>query len=96
MKTSSGYLSLGLLTLSLVAGASFAQAGTLPDSTITSKLLALLGGHDQAYKGVDACVKDGSVTMSGKVASEELKNKAADFAKSIPSVKEIINNIDVR
>lgn len=96
MKTSSGFLGLGLLTLSLVAGASFAQAGDVPDSTIKSKLFALLGGHNQAFKGVDACVKDGSVNMHGKVASEELKNKAADLAKSIPSVKEIVNNIEVR
>lgn len=96
MKTSSGFLGLGLLTLSLVAGASFAHAGDLPDSTIKSKLFALLGGHNQAFKGVDACVKDGSVNMHGNVASEELKSKAADLAKSIPSVKEIVNNIEVR
>lgn len=97
MKASLRLLGLGFLTLSIVGtAASLVHAGDVPDSTIKSKLFALLGGNNQAYKGVDACVKDGSVNLHGKVASEELKTKAADFAKSITSVKEVVNNIEVR
>ncbi len=97
MKQLMGIVAAGLFALALIGGtASSAMAGDLPDSTIYSKLMAMLGGHNQAFKGVDACVKNGSVNMHGSVASEELKNQAGDFAKAISSVKEVINNITVK
>ncbi|MFO0775600.1 MAG: BON domain-containing protein [Nitrospiraceae bacterium] len=97
MKTLVGFVSAALFTLVVVGGSATAvQAGDLPDSTIKSKLMALLGGNNQAFSGVDACVNKGSVDLHGKVANEDLKTKAADLAKSIASVKEVANNIVVR
>ena len=97
MKKAIGMVGIGLATLLFVAGpASIVAAAGLPDSTILSVLHSKLAGHNGAYHGVDACSKNGSVLLHGKVKSEELKTRAEEYAKSINGVTEVKNDIVVK
>jgi hyperosmotically inducible protein len=58
--------------------------------TIRQKLAA-----DQVVKGgaIDVIVKDGAVTLQGKVSDEKQKNKAEKIAKHVNGVKSVVNQI---
>jgi hyperosmotically inducible protein len=45
--------------------------------------------------GLDVEVKDGVVTLSGKVSENRQKDKAGALAKKVHGVKSVVNNIKV-
>ncbi len=75
-----------------------AFAGSKPVSddflvdTIRQKLAA-----DQIVKGgaIEVVVKDGAVTLKGKVDEEKQKNKAEKIAKRVRGVKSVENDIQI-
>ena len=62
------------------------------NDTVKQKLAA-----DTVVKGggLDISVKDGVVTLSGKVSENRQKDKAGSIAKKVHGVKSVINNIKV-
>ncbi len=49
-----------------------------------------------SQSGVSSSVKDGVVTLTGVVESEEAKMAAEQVAKSVKDVKTVVNNIEVK
>jgi osmotically-inducible protein OsmY len=52
---------------------------------------------DQVVKGgdLDVAVKDGVVTLNGKVREQKQKDKAERIAKHVRGVKSVVNNIKI-
>ncbi len=52
---------------------------------------------DQVVKGgaIEVDVKDGVVTLKGKVEEDKQKNKAEKIAKKVSGVKSVVNDIKI-
>jgi hyperosmotically inducible protein len=81
-------LFLTLLTTALTAGKPISDDFLV--DTIRQKLAA-----DQVVKGgaIEVTVKDGAVTLRGKVEEEKQKSKAEKVAKKVNGVKSVVNEI---
>lgn len=68
----------------------------IEDSAITTSLKASYL-KDDFLKGIDIHIvtKDGVVTLSGELASNEDINKAIKIAKGIEGVKDVTSNLEV-
>lgn len=86
------------LAVLLFCGASAWAGGKGPvtDDILHDRVQIKLAG-DQVVKGggLTIDVKNGVVTMSGKVESEKQKVKAEKLAKKIDGVKSVVNQIQV-
>jgi len=53
---------------------------------------------DQVVKGgaLEVAVKDGTVTLSGAVASEKVKARAERLARGVKGVRQVVNKLAVR
>jgi general secretion pathway protein A len=51
--------------------------------------------HNRAIRGVEVSVRDGTVYLTGQVASEKQKLAAAQAARSVPGVNEVRDQIEV-
>jgi osmotically-inducible protein OsmY len=83
----------------LTAGALVSWAAGKPqltDDFISDSVGQKLSG-DSTVKGaaIDVEVKDGLVTLSGKVATEKQKKKAESLAKKVKGVKSVVNKIQI-
>ena len=80
----------------LSAGLLAAQKGPQGDGEISTKVQVKLA-EDTVVKGggLAVDVKDGVVTLSGKVEKENQKSKAEKLAKKVSGVKSVVNNIVV-
>jgi osmotically-inducible protein OsmY len=69
----------------------------IDDKATTSRVKKTLE-DDPAYKfeHVNVATFKGTVQLSGFVNTRDQKNRAAQLAKSVPGVKEVVNNITVR
>jgi osmotically-inducible protein OsmY len=47
-------------------------------------------------KTVDYSVKNGVVTLKGDVNSQPQRTRAADLAKSVPNVKQVVNELQIK
>jgi hyperosmotically inducible periplasmic protein len=68
----------------------------MTDNTIGDKVMLKLA-QDQVVKGggLKIDVKDGAVTITGKVESDTQKSRAEKLAKKVPGVKSVDNKIVV-
>ena len=57
---------------------------------------ALANDAEYKYGSVNVETFKGTVQLSGLVNSRDQKNRAADLAKQVASVKEVVNNITVK
>jgi osmotically-inducible protein OsmY len=66
------------------------------DGVIHDQVLIKLAG-DQEVKGtgISCEVKDGVVTLIGKVESEKIRSKAEKLAKRVKGVKSVVNQLTV-
>ena len=64
------------------------------DDGIKKNLKAELLRH-KLDKGVSTSVKNGVVTLSGKVDSQQQRKQAEKVAKAVPNVKEVVNELEV-
>jgi osmotically-inducible protein OsmY len=66
------------------------------DDYITDSIRQKLAA-DTVVKGgdLDVQVKDGNVTLSGKVHEQRQKDKAGSIAKKVHGVKSVVNNIKI-
>jgi osmotically-inducible protein OsmY len=85
-----------LLALILCVAPVFAQKGAKGDGEIHDQVLIKLAG-DQEVKGtgISCEVKDGVVTLIGKVESEKIRSKAEKLAKRVKGVKSVENQLSV-
>jgi len=85
-----------LLAAVLVAGLCMASSKPVSDNAISDEVRIRLTS-DPLVKGGDltADVKDGVVTLSGTLSSQEQKDKARKLAGKVKGVKQVINNITV-
>jgi hyperosmotically inducible periplasmic protein len=83
-----------LISLSVFAWAG--SKGPVTDDVLHDRIQIKLAG-DQVVKGggLTIDVKDGVVTLSGKVENEKQKVKAEKLAKKMDGVKSVINQIQV-
>lgn len=84
-----------LVIFALAAGAWAAEKHVSDDQiydTVRRKL-----ADDQVVKGgaMDVDVKEGVVTLRGKVESEQQKSKAAKIAHKVSGVKDVVNQLEV-
>ena len=69
----------------------------IDDHSTSSRVKSRLADDTQyKYGGVNVETFKGTVQLSGFVNSKDQKNRAADLAKEVPGVKEIVNNITVK
>ena len=47
-------------------------------------------------KCVDYSVKNGVVTLKGDVNSQPQRTRAADLAKAVPNVKQVVNELQIK
>ena len=69
----------------------------IDDKAVQARVKSALGDHKE-YKFGDVEVKafKGSVQLSGFVNSDDQKDKAAEIAKKVDGVREVINNISIK
>jgi osmotically-inducible protein OsmY len=92
-------LKLALLTLALLTPIPGLYASSKPpvtEDTLGDKVMLKLA-QDQVVKGggLKITVKEGVVTISGKVESDAQKSRAEKLAKKVPGVKSVDNKIVV-
>jgi osmotically-inducible protein OsmY len=80
------------VTLSLGTAAAAAPSDAYITDMVRQKLAA-----DQVVKGgaIDVTVKDGVVTLAGKVAEARQKSRAERLAHGIKGVKSVLNEVKV-
>jgi hyperosmotically inducible protein len=98
-------LAVYLLTSAALAGWS-GCAGTqnkqstgeyIDDKATNSRVKKALGDDPQyKFEHVNVDTFKGTVQLSGFVNTRDQKGKASDLAKTVPGVKEVVNNITVR
>ena len=65
------------------------------DSAVDKNLDAMLVAH-RLKDNVRYDVKNGVVTLKGRVASEAQRTSVEKLAKDVPNVKEVVNELDVK
>ncbi len=65
------------------------------DLLIFTKVRSALNSETEFINGVIVEIKDGNITLTGKVSGKEQKAKAEQLAKSVEGVKSVKNNLQV-
>jgi hyperosmotically inducible periplasmic protein len=79
------------------ANASSKVAMAADDTAITAKVkAALIAEPGLKSTAIDVDTKDATVTLSGTVASNELRDKAKQIASSTNGVKNVVDNLVVK
>jgi osmotically-inducible protein OsmY len=83
-----------LLSLVLVSGFLF---GAPPTDDYISDAVRQKLAADQVVKGgaIDVSVKDGVVTLKGKVTEPRQKAKAGKLAKKVKGVKQVVDELTI-
>ncbi|WP_051172894.1 BON domain-containing protein [Thermodesulfobacterium hveragerdense] len=69
----------------------------IDDAKITAKIkMKLIEDKDLKAFSIDVDTVNGVVTLTGVVENEYQKSKAVAIAKSVPGVKTIINNLQIK
>ena len=92
------FAAIAALCCSLVAQTNFvfAQKASSADDQIDFKVRTRLAGDADVKGGaLDVSVKDGVVTLKGRVDTEKGKTKATKLAKKVKGVKEVDNELTV-
>jgi osmotically-inducible protein OsmY len=86
----------------VVAGVLLALAGCatfdpLEDTRIESEVKArLVAEKDANLTRLGVVSREGTVTLSGAVASRQQRARAEDLARGVPGVTRVVNMLDVR
>jgi hyperosmotically inducible protein len=84
-----------LLTLLLCAAPVFADKKIGDGEIHDQVLIKLAGDQDVKGTGISCEVKDGVVTLIGKVESDKVRSKAEKLAKRVRGVKSVVNQLTV-
>jgi hyperosmotically inducible protein len=70
---------------------------SIDDHGITMRVKSALGNDaEYKYEGVDVTTFKGTVQLSGFVDTHAQKSRAADLAKNVEGVKDVVNNITLK
>jgi hyperosmotically inducible protein len=85
-------------TVTLPADGATTRAGVAIDDTVitTSVKTAVLAEPGLSTLKIEVDTKDGVVTLSGTVASTELKSRATQIAQNTSGVRSVIDNLAVK
>lgn len=87
------FLALALLSLGMLAAG---QKASTPDDRISDQVRMKLATDPDVKGGaLDVTVKDGVVTIKGRVDTEKGKSKATKLAKKVKGVKQVDNELQV-
>jgi hyperosmotically inducible protein len=86
------FLAVGLLMATAVVHPSFADQKT-DDRIYDQVRMRITTDADVKGGSVDVAVKDGVVTLKGRVDTEKGKNRASKLAKKVKGVKEVDNQL---
>ena len=85
-----------LLMFALCAAPLLAQKGVKADGAIRDQvMIRLAGDQDVKGTGINVEVKDGVVTLTGKVESDKVRSRAEKLAKKVKGVKSVENQLTV-
>jgi osmotically-inducible protein OsmY len=85
-----------LLAFALSVAPLLAQKGAPGDGEIHDQvLIRLAGDRDVKGTGITVEVKDGVVTLTGKVESDKVRSKSEKLAKKVKGVKSVVNQLTV-
>jgi hyperosmotically inducible periplasmic protein len=86
-----------LLLFSLIMTTVFAAADKTPtDDAITDQVrLRFAGDPDVGARAIEVKVDNGTVTLTGKVRSDQQKDKASKLAKKVKGVRNVDNRLVV-
>lgn len=85
-----------LMVVAALAAASLCAQGTPADDRIYDQVrLKLAGDRDVKGGGIDVVVKNGVVTLQGKVQKDRQKSRAERLAKKVKGVSSVVNNLKV-
>ena len=85
-----------LLLLVLCVAPLLAQKGVKGDGEIHDQvLIKLAGDQDVKGTGITVEVKDGIVTLTGKVETDRVRSKAEKLSKKVKGVKSVVNQLAV-
>jgi len=82
---------LGLVTL--LSAPAFAQKPSSDDELHDKVIARLAADRDVKGGGIDVEVKDGVVTLRGKIREEKQKVKAERIARKVAGVKQVVNEL---
>jgi hyperosmotically inducible protein len=90
-------LLLAVLLLAFTCSAAYAQGKTpASDDVIYDQVRRKLANDPDVRGGAfDVAVKDGVVTIRGKVEKQKYKDKAAKVAKKVKGVKQVVNELRI-
>ncbi len=67
------------------------------DASITSQVKAKLAGEKiSTVTRIDVDTNQGIVALNGTVTSEEMRARAAEVARGVKGVRQVVNNLQVR
>ncbi len=74
-----------------------AKGGSDEDKSLTAIVKSVLDNNpDYRYEEVNVAVFQGTVQLGGFVNTADQKNRAGDLARTVPGVKDVMNNITVK
>lgn len=86
-----------IFTLTLLMSACFAADQKVNDNAIYDNVRIKLAADAEVKGGaLGVDVKDGVVTLTGKVDTERQKSKATKLARKVKGVKQVVNNISLK
>jgi hyperosmotically inducible periplasmic protein len=69
----------------------------IDDAGITSQVKAKLAGEKiSTVTRIDVDTNQGIVALNGTVTSEEMRARAAEVARGVKGVRQVVNNLQVR
>ena len=89
-------IALSLILSIVLAATAFAASKPVSDDYISDSVGQKLAA-DSVVKGgsIKVDVKDGVVTLTGKVQEPKQKDKAEKLAKKVSGVKSVVNNLTI-
>lgn len=85
-----------LLFTCFLFGSVLLAQGTASDDALYDKIrVAIAGDRDAGGAPIEVVVKNGVVTLTGKVDSERIKTKAEKIAKKAKGVKKVDNQLTI-
>lgn len=89
-------LAVVILALSLLTMTVSAQSGEKSDGLLTDQVRIRLAGDPMVNGGaLEVDVKNGVVTLRGKVRTEKARERAEKVAKKVKGVKSVTNEIKI-
>jgi osmotically-inducible protein OsmY len=82
-----------LALLAIYCGSLLAQKKVSDDAIHDQVMVKLAGDTTVKGGGIDVQVKDGVVTLRGKVDSDKAKSKAEHLTKKVNGVKKVMNEL---